>query len=230
MEQAFEQAMSIELCEELSNNSLLAEAINFSFQTLIGQTVEGVKIEAVAGEVKPKSANQDYIQFIITGTQNETAVKIGVAVLQDTRAQSVAAGLKRLTQYETFDLSCGCLVRASEREIPTHWQAYHYLTQLTVELGGKWVNLKLEDIKPLIAIGSLHRHRQADQFSEAEIFEFIAQRRLAADNPLIRGIVRGQTPQVTLEVILETEMNKEVFANIVEPADQRDLMRDFTKS
>ncbi|MBD1937189.1 ATP-binding protein [Microcoleus sp. FACHB-68] len=230
VEQAFEQAMSIELGDELSNNFLLAEAINFSFQTLIGQSVEGVKIEAVAGEVKPKSANQEYIQFKITGTQNENAVKIGVAVLQDTRAQSVAAGVKRLTQYGTFDLSCGCLVRAFKREIPPHWQAYNYLTQLTVELGGKWVNLKLEDIKPLIAIWSLHRHRQADQFSEAEIFEFIAQRRLAADNPLIRGIVRGKTPQIPVEVVAEAETNEAIITEELEPADQRDLMRDFTKS
>lgn len=230
VEQAFEQLLNVELGEQWENNSLLAEAICFSFQTLMGQTVEGVKIEAVANDVKPKSANQDYIQFKIVGTQNENSVKIGVAVLQDIRAQSVAAGLKRLTQYETFGLTFGCLVRSSEREVPVQWQAHHYLTQLTVELGGKWMDLQLEDIKPLVAIWSLYRHRQADNFTEAEILEFIAQRRLVADNPLIRGIVRGQTPQVTVEVVAEAETNEAVFIDELEPADQRDLMTDYTKS
>ncbi|MBW4496984.1 MAG: ATP-binding protein [Oscillatoria princeps RMCB-10] len=191
VERAFEGAMAVELGERYWDNSLLAGALCFGFQTLVGQTVEGVKVEAVAGEVKPKSANHDYINFKVIVTQNGEVVKIGVAVLQDERRQSVTAGLKRLTKYETFDLTGGCLVRDADKAIPAGWEAWGYLHRLVAELGGKWVELKAEDIKPLVAIWSVYQDWAEQKLSEAEIFEFIAQRRLTVDNALIRGILRG---------------------------------------
>lgn len=188
---AFEGAMAVELGERYSDNSLLAGALCFGFQTLVGKTVDGVTVEAVVSEVKPKSANRGYIQFKIIATQNGEAVKIGVAVLQDQRRYSVAAGLKRLTQYETFDLTGGCLVRSADRAIPDGWEASVILHRLVAELGGKWVELKAEDIQPLVAIWSVYQDWAEQQLSEGEIFEFIARRRLTAENGLIRGILRG---------------------------------------
>jgi hypothetical protein len=228
VERAFEGAMAVDLGERYSDNSLLAGALCFGFQTLVGQMVEGVTVEAVAGEVKPKSANRGYINFKVIVSQNGEAVKIGVAVLQDERRQSVTAGLKRLTQYETFDLTGGCLVRDADKAIPSGWEACGYLHRLVAELGGKWVELKAEDIKPLVAIWSVYQDWAEQKLSEAEIFEFIAQRRLTVDNALIRGILRGWNREVAAggKAVGDAGVAGEL-ADTAEMAGERDLLRDL---
>lgn len=228
LERAFEGAMAVELGERYSDNSLLAGALCFGFQTLVGKTVDGVTVEAVAGEVKPKSANRDYINFKVIVTQNGEVVKIGVAVLQDERRQTLAAGLKRLTQYETFDLTGGCLVRDADKAIPDGWEASVILHRLVADLGGKWVELKAEDIKPLVAIWSVYQDWAEQQLSEAEIFEFIAQRRLTVDNALIRGILRGWGGEVAAGGMAVGDAGVAgALADTSEMAGERDLLRDL---
>lgn len=233
VERAFEEAIASEISDlgDLEDNSPLAAALYFGFQSAIATVVEGVAIEAVTDSVKPRSANRGYIQFKIIGRHNGEIVKIGVAVLQDATSQSLLAGLKRLTQYKKFDLTSACLVRSPEREIPRHWLAYNSLHRLTAELGGKWVALAAEDIKPLGAIWRIYQYREEYGLGEKEIFEFVQARRIAADNPLIREILRQPGSVMAAEVVEAAEVAGEetdAIASLLDSAEQRDLMRDLS--
>jgi hypothetical protein len=70
--------------------------------------------------------------------------------------------------------------------------------KLLKEKGGEWVLLQAQDIKPLLAILFMYENRESYELSEEEIIDFIQQKRLAIDNPLIREILSdpsGQEPE-----------------------------------
>jgi hypothetical protein len=146
---------------EEKHNSLIAEALRFGFQTLKGQTLEGetetgetlkeVTVEDVT-EVEPKSKNKGWINFKIIGKEKDKIFKIGVAVIQYSHGLSVGAGMSRLIDYKTFDITRGCLVRSKEKKVRENWDSYGYLNKLVQELGGEWVYLKAEEIQPLIHV------------------------------------------------------------------------------
>ncbi|MGL5195396.1 MAG: hypothetical protein ACRC8Y_17580, partial [Chroococcales cyanobacterium] len=120
--------------------------------------------------------------------------------------QKVEAALKRLVQYETFDLTCGCLVRPSEQVIPPHWQASRYLQQFAGERGGQWVDLKAQEILPLIAIWRVYQRRIEYGLRAEQIFELIAYRKLATENPLLQAIARSTlSPERVQEATLTPE-------------------------
>ena len=133
---------------EEKHNSLIGEALRFGFQTLKGQTLEGetvtgeslkeVTVEDVT-EVEPKSKNQGWINFKVIGKEKDKIFKIGVTVLQYSNGRAVGAGMGRLIDYKTFDITRGCLVRSKEKTIRKNWDSYGYLNKLVQELGGEWV-------------------------------------------------------------------------------------------
>lgn len=179
----------------LEDKATLANAIWLGFSTVIGQTIEKVKIDRIE-EVKAKGSDKGYIDFKIIGKENEKTVKIGVAVIQQSSGRGVGAGLKRLTEYKKFDLTRGCLVRSKEIS-PKAAQAQECLSKLlSPDLGGEWVPLKVEAIKPLLAIQSVYLGREDYEFSEKQIFDFIAQKKLAAENYLINDILSAPSGQV----------------------------------
>lgn len=226
VEQAFEAALTESWEKYWDNNYILSEAIQFAFQTLVGQIVEDLTIEAIESEVKPKAANQNYIQFKILATYKGKILKIGVAVLQDHQGQKVTAGLKRLVQYQQFDLTTGCLVRDPAKNIPEHWQAAHYLQQLLTDLQGKWVFLMPQDIQPLLAIWSVYQTRQIQGLSDTEIFDFISQRKLTIENGLIREILRNSIDQTQEKpAVSQEDHSQQGFSE--NSSNQRDLMRDL---
>ncbi len=235
VERAFEEAIASEIGElvDLEENSLVAAALYFGFQNAIATVIEGVAIESVTDSVKPRSVNRGYIQFKIIGRQNGEIVKIGVAVLQDATSQSLLAGLKRLTQYKTFDLTSACLVRSPEREIPRHWLAYHSLHRLTAEMGGKWVPIAAEDIKPLVTIWRIYQHREEYGLGEPEIFEFVQARRIAADNRLIREILRQPGSAIAAEVVEAAEVvgeESDAIAPFLDSAERQEVKSALVRS
>lgn len=184
---------------EASINSLLEDelaissALKLTLRSLIQETVEGVKIEEIQ-EIKANKSDQGYIDFRIVG--NSGKVKIGVDVLQHSGGKYVGAALKRLIDYKKFDLTRGCLVRSkkinSGAAVPQEC-----LRKLLHELGGEWVKLQSQDIKPLLAISSVYDNRESYELTEEQIFDFIKQNELAINNPLIREILSdpsGQEP------------------------------------
>ncbi|WP_293296753.1 MULTISPECIES: hypothetical protein [unclassified Microcoleus] len=166
-----------------------------------GQTVDKVTIDDITAEIKPKAKNAGWIGFKIIGTENGRAIKIGVAIIQSSQSELVAA-LKRLIDYQTFDLTRGCLVRSQSKieNIKKTSKAYKLLEELvSVEKGGEVVYLIEEQIKPLMALRAVCKKCRDYHLTEDQIFDFISQKQLAFDNLLLREILSdpsGEMPAV----------------------------------
>ncbi|MBN3896167.1 MAG: hypothetical protein HWQ41_13160 [Nostoc sp. NOS(2021)] len=182
---------------EASINSLMQEeatitnALQLAFNSLIGETVEGVTIESIE-EVEPSAANNGFMDFKIIG--NKRKVRIGVDVVQQDR-NAIGAALGRLIDYKTFNLTRGCLVR-SKIISPNAVLARKHLRILLKEKGGEWVGLQSQDIKPLLAIYFVWYNRESYELTKEQILEFIEQKQLAINNPLIREILSDPSGQV----------------------------------
>lgn len=165
------------------------------------KTVEGVKIKEIE-EIEANKVDQGYIHFRIVGTENNKKVKIGVAVLQQSGGSYQCAALRRLVDYNKFDLTRGCLVRSNKINAGAKL-AKKFVTELLQEQGGEWVLLQSQDIKPLLAILFVLENRESYELSEEQIFDFINQKKLAIDNPLILEILSdpsGQEPDNLIDL------------------------------
>ena len=172
----------------------LAKAMIFAFNRIIGQKVEGIKVEKIETILEPYN---EYINFKIIGKEKGKTVKIGVAIMQSSNGNRIGACLRHLSQYQIYDLTRGCLVR-STRINPTSRVARQRLNVLLNEKRGAWVLLKEEQVRPLIAIYAVYSARENYELSDREIFEFISQKKLALDNPLLKEILSntcGKIPE-----------------------------------
>ncbi|MGF1992370.1 MAG: hypothetical protein RMY62_031505 [Nostoc sp. ZfuVER08] len=176
----------------MEEEATISHALWLAFNTLIGKTVEGVTIESIE-EVEPSAANNGFMDFKIIGNKNK--VRIGVDVVQQDR-NVISAALGRLIDYKTFNLTRGCLVR-SKKISQNATKARNHLKTLLENKGGEWVGLQSQDIKPLLAILFVYYNRETYELTEEQIFDFIEQKQLAINNPLIREILSdpsGQEP------------------------------------
>jgi len=209
-------ALESTIDDYMENKATLSEALQLSFSTLKGQTLEQVQIEDIT-QVKSRAVDKGYIDFKIVGKENGKDVKIGVAVLQESGGMFVQATLKRLIEYKKFDLTRGCLVR-SKTIGRNATRAKQYLDQLlSPALGGEWVLLKSEDIKPLLAILFVWRGRDDYELSEEQIIDFIVQKHIAIDNYLICEILSDPSGQIPDDAIDEDSGNGKV--NLLTGAD-----------
>lgn len=205
VELAFSKELEEDIGIYLEDNYLLADAILFGFQSLIGQTVERVTVQSATDKVKKRGGKDDYINFKVIVRDNGIDVTIGVAVLQYAGGKGLGAGLKRLNDYETFNLTRGCLVRSQSKKI-TSYLEQKYLVPLIKQQGGEYVELKEDEIKPLLAIRAVHQKREVDYgVSEEQIFNFIAekgaQKMLGTSNPLLKEILSDPSYQVPTDLI-----------------------------
>ncbi|MBD1866057.1 ATP-binding protein [Cyanobacteria bacterium FACHB-471] len=207
VETAFKNEMEEDLSKDLDDNALISNALFFSLQMLVGQTVEKVTIEEVTTGVKKRGGRDPYLNFKILGKEEGREVSIGVAVLQYDGGGGLGAGFRRLVDEEkVFGLTRGCLVRSQSKPI-NHYFRKTYLNPLIYEKGGEFVDLKEEEIRPLIAIRSVHQKREVDyKLSEEQIFNFIAEKGaenlLGIHNPLLKEILSDPSHQVP---VLEDE-------------------------
>jgi GTPase SAR1 family protein len=175
----------------LEDSDQLAETLAFSFERIIGKTIENVKIESI----QRFKQNTCYLHFKINGEENGQPVKIGLAVIQSS-GNAVQAILKQLVNYKKFDLTRGCLVR-SKTISPNAKLAHKYLNELQNEKGGEWVRLPKEDIKPLLAIYAVYKNQESYGLKPEQIFDFIEKSELVLKNPIICEILSdpsGQAP------------------------------------
>jgi hypothetical protein len=176
----------------MEQEATIADALLLAFNNLIGKTLEGVTIESIE-EVEPSAENNGFMDFKIIG--NKRKVRIGVDVVQQ-NYNVIGAALGRLIDYRKFDLTRGCLVR-SKIITPNAKLARKHLRILLEKKGGEWVSLQSQDIKPLLAILFVYDNRESYKLTEEQICEFIEQKKLAMNNPLIREILSdpsGQEP------------------------------------
>jgi hypothetical protein len=231
---AFETEIEADLVNYLlDDNSLIADALCFGFQRLKGQTVEGVTIEDVTDEIKPKVRNRGLINFKVIGNERGKVVKIGVAVIQPSKGKALQAGLERLIDYETFDITRGCLIRSKDKKIKRKGESYSLLNKLTSELGGEWVELRAEEIRPLIAIHSVYQKRKSYKLSEEQIFNCISQKQLVFSNPLLQEILSDPSGQIPDGAVEDDTSIYDEFANLSsaeDTADEDDLSDEFNEA
>lgn len=176
----------------LEDSDQLAETLAFSFERIIGKTIENVEIKSI----ERFKQNTCYLHFKINGIENGQPVKIGLAVIQQSGGAIVQAILKQLVDYQKFDLTRGCLVR-SKTISPNAKLAQKYLKKLQEEKGGEWVRIPEEDIKPLLAIYAVYKNQESYGLKPEQIFDFIEKSELVIKNSIISEILSdpsGQTP------------------------------------
>ncbi|MEH1958320.1 MAG: hypothetical protein V7L05_00135 [Nostoc sp.] len=195
-------ALETTIQDYMEDKATLAQALRLGFSVVIGETIENVQIEKVV-DVQVKAVDRGYLDFKIVGKENSKDVKIVVAVLQESGGLFVQATLRRLIDYKKFDLTRGCLIRSKQINKGAA-KAQKYLSELlSTELGGEWVLLKPEDIKPLLALHFVMKGRENDELSEDQIIDFIRKKRIAIDNYLIREILSDPSGQVPEDAIDE---------------------------
>lgn len=197
---AFKRESEADIGDYLENSDLIAEALYFGFLTLQNKTLEGVMIEKITNDVKPKAYyRKHYIDFKIIGNEERKEVKIGVAVIQSFQV-TLTAGLKWLIDYEKYDLTRGCLVCSESKikQIKNNSSAYKLLNELVVKRGGEHVDLIEEQIRPLIAILAIYQKRQNYQLTEEHIFDLISKNKITFDNPLLREILSNPSGNIPI--------------------------------
>ncbi|WP_246275554.1 P-loop NTPase fold protein [Brasilonema bromeliae] len=212
-------ALETTIQDYMEDKASLAQALRLGFSAVIGETIEKVQIEEIK-DVKARAVDKGFIDFKVIGKENGKAVKIGVAVLQDSGGRIVGATLKRLIDYKKFDLTRGCLVRSKQINKGAA-QAQQCLSELlSKNLGGEWVLLKSEDIKPLLALHFVMKGREDYELSEQQILDFIRSKRIAIDNYLIREILSDPSGEVPEDAVDEESnqgvVNTPVVSNIEE--------------
>ncbi|HLO84153.1 MAG TPA: P-loop NTPase fold protein [Nostocaceae cyanobacterium] len=221
-ELAFNKENEADLGDYIEDNDLIAEALYFGFTTLKGQMLENVLIEEVTNDIKPKAYNRNSINFKILGSENGKQTKIGVSVIQTSQI-TLTAGLKRLLDYEKFDLTRGCLVREKSKVEKTkkNSEAYKLMEQL-ISQGGEIVDLIKEQIRPIIAILYVYKKGSYYKLPEEKIFDFISQKQITFNNPLLREILSdpsGNMPTVDDEDIDIGELFNSVSGSETEEED-----------
>lgn len=200
---AFQNEMGEDISRHLDDNNMIANALLFSVEMLVGQTVEGVKIEEVTTRVKKRGGRDPYLNFKILGKEYGKNVSIGVAVMQYDGGHGLGAGFRRLMDDDgLFGLTRGCLIRSKSKPINSFLNK-KYLVPLINEKGGEFVALKEEEIKPLVAIRSVYQKSEVDYgLTEEQIRDFIfntgIKNLLGVHNPLLKEILSDPSCKVPL--------------------------------
>lgn len=211
-EQGYQNALDQFDSNDLSDNKQIASALRFGFEKIVelsslkDQSIEGVLIKSVE-EITPKAKNDDRLNFKVVGEENGEPVIIGISVLQDIHGLSVGAGFRRLLDTETFGLSRGCLVRSRDRKIKRNWDSYEYYQQL-IAAGGECVDLKMEEIKPLLALQYVYEHREKFDLTIKRLDSFAFTRKLLQNSPLIREIVSRPEGAIAEEALEGDELQR----------------------
>lgn len=183
----------------LDDRPKIANALTLGLNALKGKTIADFTLDRIE-QIPATSGNRDsqgksYIDFKIIGTENENAVKIGVAIVQQSNHSSIKAALNRLVNYSKFDLSRGCLLRSHPLNSKTY--AKQYLEKLlSPQMQGKWVQFQPTDMKPLLAIWAVYRGQGDYQLSDRQILNFIEARQIAIGNPILREILAKPSQQL----------------------------------
>ena len=207
----------------LDDSDLIARALYLGFSTLKGQTVENVLVQDVTNQVKPLRENAGAIQFKIIATDNEKEEAIGVGVIQHTHGMTVGSRMHRLTWYDKFKLTRGCMIRSEDRKIKKQWEAHNLRAKLIDELGGEYIYLVADHVKPLIAILAVYDKREIYGVSEDAILAFITDSQIAFNNLLIKDILSNPATVISdddteAEAVIENESDqvKPTFIDITD--------------
>jgi len=205
LKDAYDNALSQFDAEALEDNELIAAALRFGFEKITeidrlkDQPIEGVVIRRVE-DITPKRENGGWIHFQVVGEEDDERVTIGVSALQYTTGRPVGAGFRRLLDTETFGLSRSCLVRSRDRKIKRYWDSFEYYQQLVAN-GGEWVDLVVEEIKPLLALQYVYEHHEKFDLTLKRLNSFAFTRDLLTSNLLLKEILSRPTGAVAEDAL-----------------------------
>ncbi|MEO0489887.1 MAG: hypothetical protein AAFZ49_10060, partial [Cyanobacteria bacterium J06659_2] len=120
----------------------------------------------------------------------------------------LGAGFRRLLdENNDFGLTRGCLVRSYEKPLNSYFRNT-YLEPLVKHQGGEFVDLRLVELQPLIALYNIYCKREEYDLSANQIFEFIESAGnevlIGSRNPLICEILSAPSEQIP-ETAVEPE-------------------------
>jgi hypothetical protein len=226
VKKAYELELSSLKPEEfMDDKTKIAEALSFGFDRLVGKTFAGVTVNSIDRNLALRPSYKNYLDFRILCTENNLDVKIGVGIVQYPTGNGIQAGLSRLVKYEEFDLTRGCLLR-SKLIPPTAKRAHVLVNKLLDELGGEWIRMKIEDLKPLLAIRSVLDAMEDYDLSESEIIKFVEDTNLACENLLLLDILSDPSGQVPEGLVNEDEENAIPESSNTFDKDSRELELD----
>jgi tRNA A37 threonylcarbamoyladenosine biosynthesis protein TsaE len=157
----------------------------------------GGTADVIVTDVKSFDSPSYALHMIISGydSLHNKKVEIGVRVCQTKTAKTFNAVMKRLVDYEKYQLTRGCLIR-SAHVLPSWKVGTQLKQQLERDQAGEVVALKKEEIKPLVVIQRIYEEAgngsAADSlngFTKEEVIYFVKELRLVAENPLICEIL-----------------------------------------
>lgn len=193
------QLHTLEFGAALNNNLEIEKALFFCCEILQSRTIHSFYITEIAWSKKQKSTSQNALGFQIRGREHEhlsqeNLTQIDLVVVQDTDGKRVSAGLKQLIGTQCDRNIRKCLIRSKAKKLSPQWKASHYLNQLLVEEEGRWIDLTLDAITPLLTLHSIYLDRETHQLTVEQILEFSQSCQLIENNPLIREIFRPSEP------------------------------------
>jgi hypothetical protein len=94
-------------------------------------------------------------------------------------------------------------------------------------LGGEWVDLKAEEIRPLIDLYSVYQKRERYQLSEEQIRDL--SKSLTLENELLREILSDPSGEIDAETIEDNSQLLEDFINTsnLDSTDDSDDLSDL---
>lgn len=167
----------------MDDNQAISNALGFCFDHLVGETIEGFKIEKF--ESLPARSK---LGFKIIGLDHDTPITIGVVVAQHSNMQSLLSVLKQLVDYEKYKFTRGCLVR-SKKASPGARSVQQYLDIFSHEKGGERVSFNADHISQIIALRELYQHRQDYDLTEEQIWQFANHEKIITENYLVKEIL-----------------------------------------
>lgn len=183
-ERIYEESQTEEYFELMNNDTSIVNTLLFSFEQIIGETVENVLIERI---IKQPIKNTKF-QFKIEGLEDNHKIFIGVGVCQSPLAVTVGAMLTRLTDYSKYKLTRGCLVRSEDKKINKSAKAFQHKEKLvSPPLNGEVVNLKYEEIKQLYDLEQVANKANKIAIDPRIVLEFVREKIL--ENQLIQEIL-----------------------------------------
>ncbi|MHC5851485.1 MAG: ATP-binding protein, partial [Nostoc sp.] len=81
---------------------------------------------------------------------------------------------------------------------------YEYLKKLVEELGGEHVDLKIDEVKPLIDLYSIYQQRDNYQLNDEQLLEF--SQPITRSNPLLLEILSNPSGQIDGDTIEGEEL------------------------
>ncbi len=181
------QVVESSIGEYMERKDIIDHALFLGFSSLVGQVVNGVEVRKVE-HTNPKSpSDRGYVNWTLLVKEGNLH-KIGVSVIQEDGGNSLTASLRRLVDYEKFEITRGCLVRS--KMLSNHAKTANDLVrQLIFDQKGEWVWLEEDHIKSLIALALIDERKEDYDLTREQIISFIRQNSIASNSPLLAEIL-----------------------------------------